>query len=79
MSGTTRTASQTAQMDASRLKYCGITFWGVPDQNYDDQDLPRALHAAGIIGFNSDFIGLAESDIDNLRIPGAHLRRAASV
>ena len=69
MSGTTRAAAQTAQSDSARLKYCGVTFWGVPDQNYADQDIPKALQAAGIVGFNSDFIGLAEVDIDALIVP----------
>ena len=68
MSGT-HSAAQMAQTDADCLKCCCINFWNVPAQDYNDQDIPHALHHAGVVGFNADFIGLAEVDIDALVVP----------
>ena len=65
------TATQIAANDANRLKYVALTFCGVDANNYEDQPIPRAFAAAGILGFNSEFILLSEQDIEDLREPAA--------
>ena len=56
--------------DAERLKYVAITFVGVDPTNYDDTDVAKAFKHFGILGFDSDFIGLSADDIDALTVPG---------
>ena len=63
------TAAAIAKKDTERLKYVCLTFLNVSATNYEDQDVPKALEAAGVEGFNADFIGLSEADILALEVP----------
>lgn len=62
------TATSTAA-DVARLKFVTTDYLGADALNYDNDPIVRAFRAAGIRGFNSDFIGLSMSDIDDLVDP----------
>ena len=64
---TTSTAS--AKADAACLKWAGITLLGVDALDYEKLDEARAFEAAGIMGFNSEFIGSSPDDFDDLQVP----------
>ena len=62
--------TRSAATDTQKLKFCVVNFLSVPDDgNYDDNEVVRALDDAGIVGFNDDFIGLSEADIQSLQVP----------
>ena len=59
------------EIDNDFHKYCLIEYLNVVPSAVTTCDPMLALTAAGIEGFRADFVGLSESDIQSLRVPGA--------
>ena len=60
-----------ANTDAGKLKWALTHLLGVPTTqvDYDGDDIVKALHHAGVQGFNDDFTVLTEDDLSRLTIP----------
>jgi hypothetical protein len=67
----TNTRSQ-ANIDAQKLKHALCILLDADANNYNDDDMVKALIYAGVQGFNDDFICLTEADLIRLTIPGAN-------
>ena len=59
------------EIDNDLLKFILAEYLNVDPAAVPTCDPMLALTAAGINGFRGDFVGLSESDIQSLRVPGA--------
>ena len=59
------------EIDHDLLKFILMEYLNIDVAAVAACDPMLALTAAGIEGFRGDFVGLSESDIQSLRVPGA--------